>query len=628
MGRAIGELSGGTPDLGSRPNRSSLRAKLTLLFILLALVPITIGGLVTGIGARREVRAQVLHRMDAVAASASDTLQNTAAGWLSRMRVRTDDLYIRQVVERYVLDRRAGRAHPATQDAVRWFMQFMGAPMGQPMANATLVDLDSGQMLAWSAPLSRAEASLDLHYTPAQLRRCADPWLSDPHRGHRDQTPVVHIVRAIPSIESRTRPPLAALILTIPLPKAIYSALDASPGLGRTGEIVLADQTGLIIKDLRYEPSSAFRSVLTTQPVQRALRGEIGADILADYRGRAVVAGYRQVPLLKWAVVAKIDKSEAEAAFNHLMGVWLALQAVVILLSIMLARLVAEAVADPVREVAEAAGKFASGDLTARAPVTRTDEIGALANGFNAMANQVEARQYELDNRALQLEALNHELESFAYSVSHDLRAPLRAIDGFSNVVLEDYGDRLDEEGRAHLQRARAAAQRMGELIDDLLLLSRLTRQEMAHEAVNLSELAEEIIGHMRTRDLFRTVQNLVAPNLVARGDRRLLQALLANLLENAWKFTGRALDAQIEFGSLEQDGETVYFVRDNGAGFDMTYVHKLFVPFQRLHAMTDFPGNGVGLATVQRVVNRHGGRVWGEGQVGQGATFYFTLES
>ncbi len=229
--------------------------------------------------------------------------------------------------------------------------------------------------------------------------------------------------------------------------------------------------------------------------------------------------------------------------------------------------------------------------------------------------------------RTAELEAVNRELEAFSYSVSHDLRAPLRAMDGFSQALLEDYRDRLDDQGKNYLERVRNASQRMGHLIDDLLKLSRITRAEMRVEEVDLSALAEEIVDELRRGQPERSVTVTIEPALKVRGDPRLLRVLLTNLLGNAWKFTGKAADARIEFRQERTDGQIVYCIRDNGAGFDQQYAGKLFGAFQRLHATTEFEGTGIGLATSQRIVHRHGGRIWAEGEVGRGATFRFRLE-
>jgi len=233
----------------------------------------------------------------------------------------------------------------------------------------------------------------------------------------------------------------------------------------------------------------------------------------------------------------------------------------------------------------------------------------------------------DLNERAIQLEATNKELEAFSYSVSHDLRAPLRTIDGFSLAVLEDYGDQLTDEGRNYLMRIRAAAQRMAQLIDDLLNLSRVTRAPLNPEATNLSTIAQHIIRDLQQTNPDRIVEFSIMPNIVVNSDPRLMKVVLENLLNNAWKFTSKQEFAHVEFGTSDNpDNGRVFYVRDNGAGFDMAYVNKLFGAFQRLHTSSEFPGIGIGLAIVQRIINRHGGRVWAEGDLDKGAVFYFTL--
>jgi PAS domain S-box-containing protein len=237
-----------------------------------------------------------------------------------------------------------------------------------------------------------------------------------------------------------------------------------------------------------------------------------------------------------------------------------------------------------------------------------------------------EELEQRVRQRTAQLEATNHELEAFSYSISHDLMAPLRSIDGFSHILLEDYADELDDEGKDYLSRVRAASQHMGQLIDALLKLSRTTRSEISRENVDLSALAKNIAQELRDSQPERQVEFDIADGLSVDGDAWLLRIALENLLANAWKFTGKQSRALIEFGASEYEGTCPYFVRDNGAGFDMTYADKLFGAFQRLHRTNEFPGTGIGLATVQRIIHRHGGRVWAEGYPGQGATFYFTL--
>jgi light-regulated signal transduction histidine kinase (bacteriophytochrome) len=241
----------------------------------------------------------------------------------------------------------------------------------------------------------------------------------------------------------------------------------------------------------------------------------------------------------------------------------------------------------------------------------------------------VQALNQGLQRAILELKVVNKELEAFSYSVSHDLRAPLRSIDGFSQALLEDCQEQLDATGQDYLRRIRAATQRMGHLIDDLLNLSRVTRSDMHVESVDLSRLANNLCTELKESQPTRQVEFIIQTGLTAQGDVRLLQLLLENLLNNAWKFTSKHTLARIEFGANNSESNIpTYFVRDDGAGFDMAYSGKLFAPFQRLHSIHEFPGNGIGLATVQRIVHRHGGSVRAEADLDRGATFYFTLAS
>ena len=255
----------------------------------------------------------------------------------------------------------------------------------------------------------------------------------------------------------------------------------------------------------------------------------------------------------------------------------------------------------------------------------QTDE-GCLVTSVIRDITERKQAEVSLRNYAAQLESVNGELEAFSYSVSHDLRAPLRALDGFSHILLEDYADKLDEQGRNYLQRVRAAAQRMAALIDDLIKLSRVTRAELNRADVDLSELAQDIAQELRDSQPERYVEFAISPDLHANGDMQLLRVALMNLIANAWKFTSATGNAKIEFERSDRQEEPVFRVRDNGIGFDMSYAGKLFGAFQRLHDQRDYPGTGIGLATVQRVIIKHGGRIWAESAPGQGATFYFTL--
>ena len=302
-------------------------------------------------------------------------------------------------------------------------------------------------------------------------------------------------------------------------------------------------------------------------------------------------------------------------------------------------------IAKPVRVLADAARAVSERkDFSIRAEADSDDEIGLLAGAFNDMLAEIQQRDgalrrseatlrqlnTELEQRVAartaELETSNRELEAFSYSVSHDLRAPLRAIDGFSKALLEDCGDALGETGAGHLERVRHATGQMGNLIDDLLHLARISRAELQRESVDLAAAGREIAASLKQAQPERQVTFIVPPGLTAEGDSQLLHVVLDNLLRNAWKFTSKHPTAKIELGQSGSNGQKVFFVADDGAGFDMAHADLLFAPFQRLHRQSDFEGTGVGLATVQRIIHRHGGRLWAEGSVERGATFYFTL--
>jgi len=316
-----------------------------------------------------------------------------------------------------------------------------------------------------------------------------------------------------------------------------------------------------------------------------------------------------------------------------------------------------------IRRLQEGASIIGEGNLDHVIDIKGGDEFADLSGTFNAMTAKLQGSYLELEkeiderrraeeevtnlNEDLkhsirQLEETNKELEAFSYSVSHDLRSPLRSIDGFSLAILEDYAGKLDDQGRDYLERVRNATQRMSQLIDDLLNLSRMSRMEMSREQVDLSALARNIAERLAKHHPDRVAEFIITDGLTAFGDERLLMVVLENLIANAWKFSEKNPATVIEFGALEcgllnadrgvkpqeqiEAGKTVYFVKDNGVGFDMAYAGKLFNPFQRLHRETDFSGTGIGLATVKRIIKRHGGRVWIEGAEGKGTIVYFTL--
>jgi signal transduction histidine kinase len=281
----------------------------------------------------------------------------------------------------------------------------------------------------------------------------------------------------------------------------------------------------------------------------------------------------------------------------------------------------------PIARLQQATRQVAAGNLEFILGIRGDDEIGELSEHFDAMTQSLRKSFAQIERSNQDLAELNEELKAFSYSVSHDLRGPLRSMDGFSLVLLEDYGDKLDDEGKDALERIRAASQRMGYIIDDLLRLSQVTRAELNLTRVDLSAIAREIADALDREPSGRSVEWAIESGLSVWADPALIRIAMQNLLQNAWKFTGKTARPVIRVGALERDAKTVYFVADNGVGFDMAHADNLFGAFQRLHHVDDFPGTGIGLAIVQRIIRRHDGKIWAEAKEGEGATFFFSVK-
>ena len=363
---------------------------------------------------------------------------------------------------------------------------------------------------------------------------------------------------------------------------------------------------------------------------RRMIAGETGEGLVASVAAMQDKQARVQGPL---AAVAVLDRRDLTRAFSvaaeaersarmFQLGISLTCTVVVFALSLWLSHSIVRSVG----QLTLGFRRFGTGDFSQRISVESHDELELVANQANEMAASLEQLAVERERAETALTIANRELEAFSYSVAHDLRAPLRGINGFSRALMEDYGERLDGDAQDFLQRIAGGAQRMGELIDALLGLARVTRTELRRERVDLTRLADTVAGQLRSAQPERSVEFYSEPGLEAYADPPLAQAVLENLLGNAWKFTGSREGARVSFGSERRDGARVYYVRDNGAGFDMAHARRLFAPFQRLHSVTEFAGTGIGLATVQRIVHRHGGRIWADSAVGQGATFYFTF--
>jgi signal transduction histidine kinase len=405
-------------------------------------------------------------------------------------------------------------------------------------------------------------------------------------------------------------------------------------GMGNSGEIVIGlkeEGTIQFINTLKYTPDTATTLKISlndeaAEPMRLALEGKYGTIIGHDYRDVNVIAAYRYIPSIGWGLVAKMDKAEAFAPLTVLRNIAIILGGVSSIAVILVGISFSISTSRPINRLTAAAVKISNGNYDYSVEIDRHDEIGALAVSFNSMTSKLTHEINEQEKAEARLTGLNKELEAFCYSVSHDLRAPLRGIEGFSRALEEDYADKFDLQGKDYLRRICTASHKMDNLITDLLDLSRITRSKMKHEKVDLSALVKSKALELQETEPERQVEFVIAEGDCTDGDTKLLKIAIDNLMDNAWKFTGKHSQARIEFGISLQDGESVYFISDDGVGFDMTYADKLFGAFQRLHSITEFEGTGIGLATVNRIIQRHGGNIWAEGEIGQGAKFCFTL--
>jgi len=315
------------------------------------------------------------------------------------------------------------------------------------------------------------------------------------------------------------------------------------------------------------------------------------------------------------------------AAQQRVVIVILAGLALIALTTVGAAWLIDRSVLAPIGKLEQATREVAAGNWNYKLAIASSDEIGDMSRNFDAMTQSLRMSFAQIERSNQELAALNQEIEAFSYSVSHDLRGPLRSMDGFSLALLEDYGDKLDDEAKDYLRRIRAASQRMGRLIDELLGLSRVTRAELTLKPVDLSEVAREIADSLAQQQPARAVRWDIEEGLTVHADKALIQIAMQNLLENAWKFTSKTDKPLIRVGAVDRDGKKECFVADNGVGFDMAYADRLFGAFQRLHHESEFPGTGIGLAIVQRIFRRHAGKIWVQAKPGLGATFFFQLK-
>ena len=405
-------------------------------------------------------------------------------------------------------------------------------------------------------------------------------------------------------------------------------ALSVSTIDALVAERRLGARTRELLNDVRPF-SHQFESARAAAPDHSAFRGFAPVNQTWNY------GVGRRLKTVKWTVFYMIPQASIDTPITKTTNGKIVFAGLIMLAALLAGVLFASVILGPIRALMKATELVAAGDLTARVERQRTDELGRLGTSFNSMVTKIETQTAALEHAQTAMQraqratdTASDELKTFSYSVAHDLRAPLRGMNGFSQILLDEYEDKLDDEGKECLQQIQQSSVRMANLIDALLALARVSRSELKVELIDLTAVAHSIVARLAGANPDRTVEVTVADRLHASMDPQLARTLVENLLGNAWKFTSKLQVSRIELGCATTDAVPTFFVRDNGAGFDMAHATKLFAPFQRLHAVNEFSGAGIGLATAQRIVHRYGGRIWADSGVDAGATFYFTLAS
>ncbi len=416
----------------------------------------------------------------------------------------------------------------------------------------------------------------------------------------------------------------------------VYALAQDYTGLGETGETVIASKKGgeaVFVTPLRHDLKAAFRRKIPigsgeSLAIQEAVKEGSGSGIYVDYRGKEVLGVWRYLPSVRWAMVVKIDTDEAFRPIFNLRKWSLAIGIITVLAVIVIALLVSRSISNPIIKLTNVTRSIAGGDLTSKIEIKSEDEIGQLAASFNKMTEDLKRARDSLEEHATELEKVNKELDSFVYTASHDLRAPLRGITSFAQFLEADYRDKFDEEGKDYLNEIRKGVNRMNDLIEDLLALSRISRIKNPYEDVSINDLINSVIDRIKFDIKDYKVDLKIQENLpTIRCDRIKMAEVFLNLINNGVKFSHKAQEnPKVEIGYADKDEFHEFFVKDNGIGIDPKYHQQIFDIFKRLHTSREYTGTGAGLSIVKRVIDDHGGHIWIESEPGKGAAFYFTI--
>ena len=606
----------------------SIKRKLLIFALCISLIPILVITILFYLSARGSVEKQINQKMIAVAESKALHIE----AFLKTIRGRTIDFcsdgYIRDKLD--IINQKVLLEQDAVVD-LSSHLKNNKMPLDPDIASITVLNTTGTVVASTIKSIIGNDFSNHEEFVHIVSKNKKEVFTHRPHFQQYLNHSTMEVAAPVTSMESGQT---IGIIINAYNQEIINDITSNREGMGNSGEIVIGlkeEGTIQFINTLKYTPDTATTLKISlndeaAEPMRLALEGKYGTIIGHDYRDVNVIAAYRYIPSIGWGLVAKMDKAEAFGPLTVLRNIAIVLGGVSSIAVILVGISFSISTSRPINRLTAAAKKISNGNYDYSVEIDRHDEIGALAVSFNNMTSKLTHEINEHEKAEARLTGLNKELEAFCYSVSHDLRAPLRGIEGFSRALEEDYADKFDLQGKDYLRRICTASHKMDNLITDLLDLSRITRSKMKHEKVDLSALVKSKALELQETEPERQVEFVIAEGDCTDGDTKLLKIAIDNLMDNAWKFTGKHSQARIEFGISLQDGESVYFISDDGVGFDMTYADKLFGAFQRLHSITEFEGTGIGLATVNRIIQRHGGNIWAEGEIGQGAKFCFTL--
>ena len=606
----------------------SIKRKLLIFALCISLIPILVITILFYLSARGSVEKQINQKMIAVAESKALHIE----AFLKTIRGRTIDFcsdgYIRDKLD--IINQKVLLEQDAVVD-LSSHLKNNKMPLDPDIASITVLNTTGTVVASTIKSIIGNDFSNHEEFVHIVSKNKKEVFTHRPHFQQYLNHSTMEVAAPVTSMESGQT---IGIIINAYNQEIINDITSNREGMGNSGEIVIGlkeEGTIQFINTLKYTPGATTTLKIplndeAAEPMRLALEGKYGTIIGHDYRDINVIAAYRYIPSIGWGLVAKMDKAEAFGPLTVLRNIAIVLGGVSSIAVILVGISFSISTSRPINRLTAAAKKISNGNYDYSVEIDRHDEIGALAVSFNSMTSKLTHEINEQEKAEARLTGLNKELEAFCYSVSHDLRAPLRGIEGFSRALEEDYADKFDLQGKDYLRRICTASHKMDNLITDLLDLSRITRSKMKHEKVDLSALVKSKALELQETEPERQVEFVIAEGDCTDGDTKLLKIAIDNLMDNAWKFTGKHSQARIEFGISLQDGESVYFISDDGVGFDMTYADKLFGAFQRLHSITEFEGTGIGLATVNRIIQRHGGNIWAEGEIGQGAKFCFTL--